>query len=77
MSFASDGKRLTIDSHWLATCDQGALESHPKAIMNTLDTDMRMLRAMQYLVKSLCQCSGLNACTRHNTAVRAEEVADI
>jgi hypothetical protein len=70
-----EGKRLTIDSHSSTTCDHGALASQPKAIMNTAVTEMSMLRAMQYLVKSVCQYSGLKVFIRHNTAVRAEKVA--
>ena len=36
-----------------------------------------MLRVMQYLVKSVCQYSGLKAFMRHRTAVRTEKVAVI
>jgi hypothetical protein len=64
-----------MDPHSLTICDQGALASHPKAIMNTAVTDMSVLRAMQYLVKSVCQYSGPKACMRHRTAVREEKVA--
>lgn len=75
ITVAFERKRLTVDSHSSTICDQGALTSHPKAIMNTPVTDMSMLRTMQYLVKSVCQYSGLRAFMRHKTAVRAEKVA--
>jgi hypothetical protein len=66
-----------MDPHSLTICDQGALTSHPKAIMHTAVTDMSVLRAMQYLVMSACQYSGPKACMRHRTAVREEKVAVI